>query len=75
VFPIGQGNIGTDAGVFQRFDVLGGAILGITRHVARPQFPAKAGTKDEIAHGLVIHDFRGSHQHLEHDPGFPAIDD
>src|SRR5690242_17187523 len=35
----------------------------------------KYGTKDEIAHGLVIHDFRRRHQHLEDDPGFAAIDD
>jgi len=75
VFPIGQGNIGADACVFQRFDVLDGAILGITRHVARPQFPTKAGPKDEVAHGLVIHDFRRRHQHLENDARFAAIDD
>src|SRR6266699_5068805 len=58
LFPIRQGNIGPDASVFQGFDVLDGAILGINRHVARPQFPLKASAKDEIAHGLVIHDFR-----------------
>src|SRR5690242_10333109 len=31
-------------------DLIFGAILGVPRHVARPQFPTKAGTKDEIAH-------------------------
>src|SRR5438270_10403239 len=42
LFPIGQGHIGPDAGVFKRFDVLDGAVLRITRHVARMQFPTKA---------------------------------
>src|SRR2546423_3233324 len=51
LFPIGQGHISPDTGVFQRFDVLDGAIFGITRHVARMQFPAKAGAKDQVAHG------------------------
>ena len=74
-FPIRQGNIGPDACIFQRFDVLDGAILGIPRHQARPQVPAKARAKDEVEHRLVIHHFRGSHQHLQNDPGFAAIDD
>jgi hypothetical protein len=38
LFPIGQGNVGTDASVFQGFDVLDGAILGVTRRKARSQF-------------------------------------
>src|SRR5260221_1129287 len=75
LFPIGQGHIGTNACVFQRFDVLDGAILRITRHLVRVQFPAKAGAKDEVTHRLVIHDFRRRHQYLEDDACFAAIDD
>src|SRR5438034_10402529 len=55
LFPIGQGNIGPDACIFQRFDVLEGAILGIPRHVARSQSPAKTRAKDEVEHGVVPH--------------------
>src|SRR5438874_61710 len=46
LFPIRQGHIGANARVFQGFDVLDGAILGIPRHVARSQFPTKAGAKN-----------------------------
>jgi hypothetical protein len=75
VLPIRHGNIGPDVGVFHGFDVLDGAILRVARHVARLEFPAKAGAKDEVAHGLVIRYFRRSHKHLENDPGFASIDD
>src|SRR5947209_20102460 len=57
LFPIGQRNIGSYACIFQRFDVLNRAILGIPRHLARLQFPTKAGAKDEMTHGLIGHDF------------------
>ena len=49
--------------------------IGVARHKAGPHFPAKASAKDQVAHGLVVHHFRWSHQHLENDPGFAAIDD
>lgn len=67
MLPIGQRNVGADARVFQGSDVLEGAILRVARHRARPQFPAKARAKDEVAHGLVVHHFRRSDQHLEND--------
>ena len=75
MLPIRQWNVGADARIFHGFDVLDGAILGITRHRARSQLPAEAGAKDEVAHGLVIHDLRRRHQHLENDARFAAIDD
>src|SRR6266566_5359112 len=46
LFPIRQGNIGTDTGVFQGFDVLDGAILSVDSHMPLPQFPAEARGKD-----------------------------
>ena len=75
MFPIRQGNIGADACVFHGFDVLNGAILRVAGHVTRPQLPTKAGTKDEITHGLVIHHFRRGHQHLKDDACFATVDD
>ena len=48
MLPIWQGNVGANVGIFQGFDVLDGAILRVTCHVARLEFPAKAGPEDEI---------------------------
>ena len=75
MFPIRYGNIIADAGIFQGSNVLDGAILRVAGHVVRLEFPAKARAKDEVAHGLVIHDFGWGHQHLENNPRFAAIDD
>src|SRR5436190_24065534 len=75
LFPIRQGNRGPDALGLNGFDVLDGAILGVARHMPWPQFPAEARAKDEVAHGLVIHDLRRRHQYLEDDARFAAIDD
>ena len=63
-------NVGLDVLAFKRYDVVGRAIRGISRHVARQQFPAETGAKDEVAHGLVVYHFRRSHQHLENDSRF-----
>ena len=76
MLPIGQRHLGPDAfGVFQGSDVLDGAILCVARHLARPQFPAEAGAKDQVAHGLVVHHFRRCHQHLKNDTCFATVDD
>src|SRR5579863_1271290 len=53
VFPVRQRNIGADASVFQGGDVFDGAILRVAGHRARPEFPAKTGAKDQVAHRLV----------------------
>jgi hypothetical protein len=54
VFPIRQGNVGPDVCVLHGFDVLDGAVLRVARHVARLEFPAKAGAKDEVEQQLAF---------------------
>jgi hypothetical protein len=58
---VSNGDIGMDVLALHRHDVVGGAIPGISRHLARPPFPPKTRAKDEVAHRLVIHDFRRGH--------------
>src|SRR5947209_9802403 len=55
-------HIRTDVLAFQGDNVLFGSIFPITGDLSRPQFPAKAGTEDEIEHRLVLHDLSRSHQ-------------
>src|SRR6266516_6793512 len=42
---VSDGDVGMDVLALHRHDVVGGAILGISRHLARPQFPTKTGAK------------------------------
>ena len=57
VIHIRNGNVGTNALVFNGNKVLFGAVLLVTRHLPRPQFPAGAGTPEQVKHRLVIHHF------------------
>ena len=57
VIHIRNGNVGTNALVFDGNKVLFGAVLLVTRHLPRPQFPAEAGTPEQVKHRLVIHHF------------------
>src|SRR5216683_1258817 len=61
VFPVRQGNIGADAGVFNGFDVLDGAIFRVASHLARMQLPTEAHAPQQVAHRVVIHDLRRRH--------------
>ncbi len=52
---VGQGHIGTNVLVFQRHDVVDGAVGRISCRLAWPQFPAEARAEDEVEHRLVFH--------------------
>jgi hypothetical protein len=58
---VSDGDVGFDVLPFNCHDVVSGTIFGISRYMARPQFPAEAGAEDEIAHGLIVHHFRRGH--------------
>src|SRR5258708_16431936 len=75
LFPIRQGNIGTDALVLNGFDVLDGAIFRVAGSLVMLELRREAVTPQQVAHRLVIHDLRRRHQYLEDDARFAAIDD
>ena len=57
VIHIRNGNVGTNALIFDGNKVLFRAILLVPCDVSRPQFPAKARTPEQVEHGLIVHDF------------------
>src|SRR5258708_7380599 len=59
---IGQRNIGSYVLVLHRHNIVDGAVRGITRDLARPEFPAEAHTEGEVEHRLVFHHFRWGDQ-------------
>lgn len=64
---IGQRNVGSHVLVFHRYNIFDGAVGGIARDLAGPQFPAEARTEDKIEHRLVFHHFRGGDQRGQDD--------
>ncbi len=70
---VGQRQVGTYPCVLYRYNVLGGAIGGVTRDLPQGQLPPKATVPEQIQHRLVIHDFRGCYQGREDDSCFPAV--
>src|SRR5260370_640982 len=50
-----------------RHNIVDGAVRGITRDLARPEFPAEAHTEGEVEHRLVFHHFRWGDQRGQDD--------
>jgi hypothetical protein len=73
VIHIRNGNVRTNALVFNGNKVLFGAILLVTRHLPRPQFLAEAGPPEQVKHRLVIHHFGGRHQCCDDDASPTSI--
>jgi len=49
--------------------------FGLASHLPGMEFPAKARPPEEVEGRLIVlHGGRG-HQHGQHDPGFPAVND
>ena len=65
VVVIGKGNVGADTLGFVGDDVVFGAVLAIPGSLPGPQLPPKARAEDEIEHGFVFRDFRGSNQNIQ----------
>src|SRR6266436_5675556 len=74
VLVIGERNVGTDVLTFDDHKVLFGAVFAVSGGLSRPQFPAEARSPEQVQHGLVFGNFRGSHLHAKNDPGFAATD-
>jgi hypothetical protein len=58
VINIRERNVGADVLIFDSDNVLFSAIFVIPCHLARPQFPAEAGTPEQVEHRLVLHHLR-----------------
>src|SRR6266446_1178148 len=66
VIKIWQRYISPNVLVFKRDDIVSGRLT-------RPQFPAEAGTPQQIEHRLVFHNLRGSYQHGHDNPRLASI--
>jgi hypothetical protein len=73
VIHIGNGNVGTNALVFDGNQIFFRTILLVPGDVSRPQFPAKTGTPEQVEHGLIVHDFRWRHQRCDNDASPTSI--
>jgi hypothetical protein len=73
VREVGQRDVGADAGVLDGHDVLGGAVLGIARHLVRPDLPPKADPPQQVAHRLALHDVGRRDQGGEDDASLTSI--
>gem|GEM_PF-4828009 len=73
VIHIGNGNVGTNALVFDGNQVLFGTILLVPCDVARPEFPAKAGPPEQVEHGLIVHHFGWRYQRCDNNASPTSI--
>jgi hypothetical protein len=75
VINIRERNVGADMLIFDSNNVFFSAIFGIPCHLARPQFPAEAGTPEQVEHGLIFHHLGWCHQDVHDNARFSPIHD
>src|SRR5260370_21628035 len=69
-----DGDIGSDVGFFDGFEVLPRSIQAISSDLVGPEVPTKAGVPEQVQHGMIVHHLPRSDQHRENDATFASID-